>query len=79
MDDSDSREVGVNSSDEDAFFTLQFHSINFCFPRAGIYEDDQGISDKEEAKNTDTVRADKPGIGGVDVEENPDIGRADRK
>lgn len=61
MDGSGSREVGVNSFHKDALFTLWFHLINLCLLGAGVYGDDQGIANKEEAENTGIGRADKPG------------------
>lgn len=40
IDGSGSKEVGVNFSDEDAFFTFWFYSINLYLPRASVGKND---------------------------------------
>ena len=74
MDGSASKRVRVSSSNNDAFFTLWFHSIKLCPPRADVCGDNQGTTDKEKAENISIGRADiEEDIGGVDVEKNSSI------
>ena len=81
--------MGANFFDKDAFFTFQFHSINFRLPGAGVCGDDQGTANKEETENKGIGGANKPGTGGAnvekylgtggaDAEESPGTGRADK-
>lgn len=75
---SGSKKVKINSFNEDVFFTLWFHSINFCLPEASICGDNQNIVNKKKVENTSTSRANKLGIGRVDVEKDPGTGKADK-
>lgn len=61
--------VGPNFS-EVALFFLQFYLINFCFLRAGICRNNQGIADVKEANKQDTgIAAENPKVGIINAKE----------
>lgn len=56
IDDSSNRKMGANFLDKDTLFTLWFNSINVCFPKVGVYRDNQGKANKKKMKNINTSR-----------------------
>lgn len=65
--------VRANSYDKNAFFTLWFHSVHFCFSGVGIYKNNPGKTNSKETENTSTNAADKFGIGEIYKVKNADI------
>lgn len=74
-----SREGEAKSSDEDAFFSLRFHSINLCRSRVGICRDNHRTVNKEEKDETDVTDTDRAKVDEADGVYASDISGADEK